>query len=163
MRTLRLDPHLLQHQADLPADRFPLVIWRNVHIAGPVVWDLCVVALFIDSKQIELHLGAERKPEAPGVGLRHRLFEDASGIPLKGPAVRVGDVTEHPHHLALFWAPGELDQGGGVRVEQKIGSNLAAESIHCRCVKGDPVCKGALELAGHDGYIVLLSIDIAEG
>ena len=48
-------------------------------------------------------------------------------------------------------------------MEQKIGSDLAAESIHCRCVKGDPVCKGALELAGHDGYIVLLSIDIAEG
>ena len=48
-------------------------------------------------------------------------------------------------------------------MEQKIGMDLAAEAVHRRGVKGDPVCKGALELAGHDGHIVLLSVDVAEG
>ena len=48
-------------------------------------------------------------------------------------------------------------------MKQKVGADLAAEAIHRRGVKGDPVCEGAFELAGHDGHIVLLSIDVAKG
>ena len=160
---LGLDPHLFQHEADLPADRFPLVIRRDIHIARPVIGDLCSISIFIDPKQVELHLSAKCKLATQGAGICHRFFQNIPGIPLKGPAVRIGNIAEHPDRLALLRPPGELDQGRGVRVKQKVGADLAAETSHGPGSKGDPVCEGAFELAGHDGHIVLLSIDVAKG
>ena len=160
---LRPDPHPLQHQADLPADRLPPVIRRDVHIARMVVGDAGGLAIFIEAKQVELHLRAKRELNAPGAGICYRPLQDAPGIPLKGSAVRIGDVAEHPHHLALLRPPRKLDQCGGIRVKQQIGADLAAEALHRRGIKGDPVGEGALELTWHDGHVVLLSIDVAEG
>ena len=48
-------------------------------------------------------------------------------------------------------------------MKQQIGADLAAEALHRRGIKGDPVGEGALELTWHDGHVVLLSIDVAEG
>ena len=160
---LRTNAHPLQHQADLPADRFPPVIRRDVHVARTVIGDPGGLAVFVQTEQIELHLRAKCKAEALGLGGRRRPLQDAPRIPFKGPAVRIGDVAEHPHHLALLRPPRKLDQRGGVRVEQQIGADLAAEALHRRGVKGDPVGEGPLELGGHDRHVVLLSIDVAEG
>ena len=59
---------------------------------------------------------------------------------LKGPAVRVGDVTEHPGHFALLWPPGQLDQGGGVRPQQQVRAHLAAEAVDGGGVDGHEMC-----------------------
>ena len=47
-------------------------------------------------------------------------------------------------------------------MKQQIGTNLAAKPINCRSINGNSERKGTLEFAGHDGYIMLLSINITE-
>ena len=47
-------------------------------------------------------------------------------------------------------------------MKQKVRTDLSAETVHRRGVKGDPVCKGAFQLAGHDSDIVLLSVDVTK-
>ena len=44
-----------------------------------------------------------------------------------------------------------------------VGADLAAEAFHRRGIKGDAGGKGAFQLAGHDGHIMLFSVDVAEG
>ena len=160
---LRLDAHLLQHQADLPADMLSLVVGGDIHVAGLVVGDGGGPAVFIELEEIEFHLRAEGEVAALGGGIGHGFFQDAAGVPLEGPAIGVENIAEHPHDLALLRPPRKLDQRGRVRPQQQVGTGLAAKAINGRGVDGDAVFKGAAQLAGHDGHVVLPAVDIAEG
>ena len=158
-----LNAHLLQHQADLPADVLAPVVGSDVHVAGLVVGDGGVSAVLVQLKQIEFHFGAEGKVVASGVRIGHRLFQDAAGVPLEGAAIGMENIAEHPHHLALLGPPRQLYQRGRVRPQQQVGACLTAEALDGGGVDGDAVFKSAAQLTGHNGHIVLLSVDVAEG
>ena len=47
-------------------------------------------------------------------------------------------------------------------MQQQVGTDVTAETVDSRGVNGDAKGKGALQLAGHNGHIVLLAVNIAE-
>ena len=61
MGTLRLDPHLFECQAYLPADIFPSVFRSYVHVGGVIIRLLCWAAIIIQMKQIKFLLCAKEK------------------------------------------------------------------------------------------------------
>ena len=63
----------------------------------------------------------------------------------------------------MLGSPGKYSKGVGVRVQEKVGMNISSESLYCRSVNCNAVFKGAVKLARHDRYILLLSEHIAKG
>ena len=160
--SFRTNSHLLQHQTDLAADVFTFVIRSNIHIPSVVIRNFGRLALFIYLKEVKLHFCAKCKG-IPLLGcIGHRLFQNTAGVTFECLTIRVGDVAKHPHKLPLFRSPGKLNEGGCIGVQQEIRSDLAAKSTHCRSIDGNAELESTLELTGHDGHIMLLSIDIAE-
>ena len=140
-----------------------LIIGGDVHVTGHVMGDGGVPAMLIDLEQVELHLRTEGEAEALTGGIGHRLFQDAAGVPLKGAAIWIKNIAEHPHDLTLLRPPRQLHQRGRIRPQQQVGARLAAKALDGGGINGDAVFKSTAQLTGHDGHIVLPAVDVAEG
>ena len=160
---LGLDSHLLQRDADLPADVLALVPGGDVHVAGAVVGDRGGLALLIGLEEIKLHFRPKGKAHAQGCGALHRLFQQRTGVCFQCRPVGVGDAAEHAHHLPVLAAPGEGGEGAGIGVKKEVGAHLAPEARNGRGVDGDALTEGTFQFIRHDGDVLLLSEDVAEG
>ncbi len=117
---LGLHAHLLERDADLPADVLALVHGGDVHVAGAVVGDRGGLALLIGLEEIKLHLRAERKAYAQGCGALHRLFQQRAGVCFQRRPVGVGNAAEHAHDLPVFPAPGERGERSGIGAKKEV-------------------------------------------
>ena len=70
----RVDAHLLKGKADLPADIFPLVVRGDVHVAGPVIGELCRLAFFVQAEEVKFLLSAEEELESGFPGRIRRFL-----------------------------------------------------------------------------------------
>ena len=159
---LRLNAHLLQDQAYLPADVFAPVLGGNVHIARLIVGLRGGSARLVQMEQIEFLFRAETEGVTRPRRVGDSLFQQAPGIAFKGPPVGIGDAGEHTHDLSVLRPPGQQRQRFRVRVQQQIRPGLAVEAGNGRGVECNAVFKCTGQFLGHDGNVLLPAENIAK-
>ena len=159
----RSDTHLLQRQARLAAHVFALVLRGNVHIPGVVIGRFCWHAAFIEPEQIKLHLGSEEERIALLPRVLHRPGENGARVRFKRAPVGVVDRAEHAHHAPVLGSPRQDAKRRGVRAQDKVRVNLAAEARDCRGVDGNAIVKRPVQLVRHDRDILESAHHVAEG
>ena len=161
--TLRAHAHLFHSEAYLPADVLAPVLGGYIHIARPVPGRRGGGAVLIEIEQIELLLRTEHESAARFLGPCYGVLEKLPGVAGEGRAVGVGDGGEHLHHPPVFGAPGQGGEGLRVRMEQQVAAGLPSESGDGGSVESYPVAESPGQLIGHDGYVLLLAENVAEG
>ena len=162
MGALRAQAHFLQGQADAPADVLPMIEGRHIEIARLVIRLENGLSPLVGGKQVKLTFRAklERNP------LLHRfalgLPEQETGVPLKGPAVRIPDGAVEAGHTALRGSPRENRQRIGIRKQEQIGLRHIAEARNGGSVKGNTFFKGVFEIRRQNGDVFLNAEDIAK-
>ena len=163
MGAFGLNTHLLQHQANLPADMLALIVGGNVHIACLVMGEGSGLAVFIQLEQIKLHLGSEEEGIALLPRVLHRPGENGARVRFKRAPVGVVDRAEHAHHAPVLGSPRQDAKRRGVRAQDKVGVYLAAEARDCRGVDGNAIVKRPVQLVRHDRDILESAHHVAEG
>ncbi len=163
VRGFRLDAHFLERQADLTADVFRLVQRCDVEIFAVVVRDGGRVPGLVHLEQVELAGGAHRDRIARLARALERLTQHMAAVTLERAAVRILDVAVEADDAALRRAPRQNGQRGRIGEEQQIAVVHVQKAAQRGGVEVDAVLKGAHQLGRHDGDILLVAQNIAEG
>ena len=163
VRAFRPDSHLLQGQTDFSSDVFSLVFRCNVHIPGMIIWNLGRFTMVIQLEEIKLLFCAKEELKTFFGSFFNGLLQNHTGIIFKRSTIWVCNVTEHPHHTAFFWSPGQRHEGVRFWVEKQIRVGFITKSVNRRCINGNAISEGFWKLIGHNGYIFLFSKYVTEG
>ena len=155
MGALRLDAHVLQIQADFPADVLPLILRGHVHIAGMIEGFVGGISVFIGFEQVEFKLRAEADLAAQLACLPDRILQNGAAVHGEGPSIGMADVAEHLHHLAPAGPPGKHIQSGRNGMQKQIRPHWTSKARDGGGIKGNAVGKSALQFLRHDRDILL--------
>ena len=154
MGAFGLNVHFLQCQADFPADVFPLVQGRHIHIARLILGLERHLAVFVRLKEIEFIFRAQPEEIAQAAGLLHLAAQDGAAVSVKGLSLGGQAVAHHAGHTAGLRPPGQKRQRVRVRLEKQLAAVHIAKALDRRRVKGYPPVKGTGQLGGHDGNVL---------
>ena len=145
-RVLDRDPHRLEAQHGLLAQRGAEVVGGQVEVAGAVE-GLHVLA---GARVEELHLGAdeEREPLLPGPF--EVALQDVARVAVERVAREHLNVAEHPRHRGVGITARQQLEGVRVGSGQHVGFLDPAVALDRRPVEGHALLEGDLQLGGCD-------------
>ena len=159
---LREDIHLLQRQIYLAAYILPPVIGCDIHISGMIVRLQRALSVLIAFEQVKFHPRTEGECDALGLCRLDGTGQDAPAVTFAYAAVQIAYGAVHPDHTPVIGTPREDRQRIGIRHEIEIQVLYIAEARDGLRIERDAVPECLFNLAGHDGYVFLLAVDITK-
>ena len=143
----RVQSHLVQREADLPAGVLALVQRCHVQITALIAGGAGRLALHVGFEQVEFAACAHLALVAVLLNGLHGLPQIAAQVALVGGAVHAVQGAEKPNHSAGLRPPRQDGERGDIRLQQKI---LVGRFQQICGVEGNAVHNGTVQLPGHD-------------